>query len=121
MFTVTNKLRTIVAIGAVGAALASSGVGSAATFVRPLGIGRTVVAVQPTTTVAQYIDPHNVGSAGIPGYDNAKCQSLAKAHNADENSAVQSAKNGDAVAAQGFALLAGDLQTDLQDNCLVID
>ncbi len=120
MFTITNKLCTIVTVGAVGAALASSGVASAASVVHRPGTGTPVVASQPTT-VAQYINPNNVGSAGIAGYDDAHCQSLVNSHNADENDAVKAAAAGDALLAQGYAELAGDLQTDLESNCFVID
>ncbi|MGO9820767.1 MAG: hypothetical protein ACLPTJ_08965, partial [Solirubrobacteraceae bacterium] len=55
MLTITYKLHTIVALGAVGAALAGSGAASAATVVHKPGTGTTVVASQPTT-VAQDID-----------------------------------------------------------------
>ena len=55
MFTLTNMLRTIVAIGVAGAALASNGVG---------GTGTPGVASQPPI-VAKYIDPGKVGSAGV--------------------------------------------------------
>jgi hypothetical protein len=40
MFTLTNKLRTVVAITAVGAALAPVGVASAASFTRPAPVRR---------------------------------------------------------------------------------
>jgi hypothetical protein len=64
MFTITNKLRTIIALGPVGAALASSSVASAAFAVRAPGTGTSVLAGQ-ATVVAQYIDPNKVGSASI--------------------------------------------------------
>jgi hypothetical protein len=115
MFTTINKLRTIVTGGAVGAAFASSGVASAASVVHRPGTGTPVVVSQPTT-VAMYINPNNVGSAGIAGYDDAHCQSLVNSHNAHESGAVKAAAGGDALLAKGYAELAGDLQTELESN-----
>ena len=120
MFTITNKLRTIVAIGAAGAALAGSGVASAATVVHSPGTGTAVVASQPTI-VAQYIDPNKVSSAGIPGYDNAMCESLANDHNKAESAGIQAVKDGDAAAAQANIDNANGIQSELEENCPVID
>jgi hypothetical protein len=50
MFAITNKIRTIIAVGVVGAALASSGVASADTLtVQP---ATTTVAASATTATA---------------------------------------------------------------------
>ena len=141
MFTITKKLRTIIALSAVGATLAGSGVASAAMVVQkpgagtPVvgsrvasaamvvqkpGTGTPVVASQPTI-VAQYIDPNKVGSAGIPGYDNAMCESLAEDHNKAESAGILAVQYGDASAAQANVDNANGIQSDLEQNCLVID
>jgi hypothetical protein len=120
MFTVAHKLRIILAIGIVGAALGASGVASAASAVQKPGTGTPVVATQPPI-VAQYIDPSKVGSAGVPGYDDAECESLANSHNQDENDALNAARNGDSLAAKGAADLAAELQTQLENNCFIMD
>jgi hypothetical protein len=98
MLTITNKLRTIVALGAIGAALAGSGVAS-----------------------AQPINPQEVGSAGVAGYDDAMCESLANDHNKAESAGIQAVKDGDASAAQANIDNANGIQSDLEENCLVID
>jgi hypothetical protein len=120
VFTITSKIRIIVAISAVGAAVASSGVASAASVVHRPGTGTPVVASQPTT-VAQYINPNNVGSAGIGGYDNPACEHLANQANAAEDGADQAAHNGDSATANTLYDLAAEKYAELEDNCLVID
>jgi len=95
-----------VIVGAVGAAaLACSGVAPAASVVRGPGPGTSVVASQPTT-VAKYIGPNHVGSAGIAGLDDARCQAIVNAHNEDEQSALEGIKTGDQNHALGSAELA---------------
>ena len=120
MFTITNKLRMLVAVGAVGAAFASSGVASAAMNVRSPGtVAPTRVA--PPTAVAQEIDPDNVGSAGINGYDDQKCEDLANQHNDLEFQAYQSALHSD-MKAWAASMDKADAKADeISDNCLVVD
>ena len=62
MFTIPNKLRTVLALGAAGAALAGSGVAAATIARAPGSTGAPVVATTPTT-IAQPIDANKVGSA----------------------------------------------------------
>jgi len=120
MFTITNKLRTVIALSAAGTTLAGSGVASAARVVQKPGTGTPAVASQPTI-VARYIDPNKVGSAGIPGYDTAMCESLANDHNKAESAGIQAVKDGDASAAQANIDNANGIQSVLEENCLVID
>jgi hypothetical protein len=117
---ITSRLRTIVAVGAVGAGLVSSGVASAASVIPPPGTGTTVVASQPTT-VARYIDPVKTFSAGIAGYSDGKCEQLAGLHNSLEGRGRSQAAMGNSADAQASFEAAGEAAHDLQDNCVVID
>jgi hypothetical protein len=121
MLTPTNKLRMLVALGAVGAALASSGVASAATNVRSPGTVTPTRVVAPPTVVAQTIDPDNVGSAGIAGYDDQKCEDLANRHNDLEWSGYQSLRAGDTKGYNDALDAADDLEDEISDNCIVVD
>jgi hypothetical protein len=122
MFTITNKIRTIIALGAVGAAVASSGVASAAIPVHRPGTGTVTRVVAPPTIVAdEAIDPNKVGSAGIAGYDDAACEQLANESNAAMKGANAAAGDGDTATANDLYGIAQDKDAELEDNCLVID
>lgn len=125
MFTISNKLRTIVALGAVGAALAGSGVASAATIARvPGSTGAPVVATAPTT-ITQDVDPSKVaGSPGVPGSTDEDCVGLANDINTLTGAGYANILSGDsAMSALGEAELnqAGEETQQLNDNCIVID
>jgi hypothetical protein len=118
MFTITNKLRAIVAISAVGAAVASSGVASAATVVHLPGTGATTVAAAPAVV---YLDSNKVGSAGQPGWDDAACQQTAQAANDWKGVGDQRGANGDLVAQARAYQIASDLNTEVEEHCIVQD
>jgi hypothetical protein len=120
MFTITNKLRMLVALCVVGAALVSTTVASAATVVRSPGKAAPV-RVAPPTVVAQQIDPDNVGSAGVPGYDDQKCEDLANQHNSLEDAGYHSLLAGDTGAYVSALNAADDVEDEISDNCMVID
>jgi hypothetical protein len=121
MFTITNRLRMLVAVGAVGAALASSGVPSAASAFHNPGTATPVVASQTTTVVAKYIDPDNVGSAGILGYDDQRCEDLANQHNDLENAGYDAVRAGNAAGFKASMDAADQVEDQLDGNCMVID
>jgi len=61
----------------------------------------------------------SAGSAGIPGYDDGTCQSLADAYN-------DAVDNIEAASLAGYDLeyqytIANNIYRELSDNCLVID
>jgi hypothetical protein len=143
MFTIPNKLRTIIALSAVGATLTGSGVATAATIARaPGSTGEPVVATTPTTsapvvattpTPSEVIDPNKVGSAGIPGWTDGMCEAAARqanwdadqeqdfadaAANSPDGSAAQKSYTNSAIQAQAGE--DANLQS-ISDNCLVID
>ncbi len=120
MFTITNKRRTLIAIGAAGAALAGTGVASAATVVHEPGTGTPIVTSQPTS-VARVVDPNKVFGAGNPAWPTSRCEALATLINKDDSLGNSESAHGDhAAAAQTFAEEAQDQET-LDNNCGVMD
>ena len=120
MFTITDKIRAVIPVIPVIAVGASSGVASAAIPGHRLGAVTTTIVAQPTI-VAQALDPSKVGSAGIPGYDNAACEQLANQVNSAEQGASLAAYHGDSATANNLYELAQEKDAELEDNCLVID
>ena len=118
MFAVTHKLRAIVAMSAVGAALASSGVASAATVVHPPGTVTRTVAVAPTVV---YLDPSKVGSGGQPGWDDATCEQTAQAANDWSDVGDQRGAGGDLAGQARAYQIASDLNTEVEEHCIVQD
>jgi hypothetical protein len=118
MLTITNKIRTIVTLSALGTVLASSAVASAAVPIHQLGTVMTRVAAPPTV-VAQ--DPNKVGSVGNPGYDDQKCEDLANAYNDFMHLASKAYTEGDKIAGQEFADSAEKAGHELSDNCFIMD
>jgi hypothetical protein len=121
MFTITNKIRTIIAASAVAAALASGGVASAAMLVHRPGTITTKVAPPIVTAPAPVIDPHKVGSAGIAGYDDEACQQLANDVNSTFKGANYAAGQGDSATASDLYDKAQGLDAELEANCMVMD
>jgi len=117
MFTLSRRLRLITAVGAAGAALATSAVASAATPVHP-GTGSPVV-VAPPKAVA--LDPGKVGSAGQPGWTTAKCEQMAAGLNKAANDLQTAVNQGDLTGAQLNATLVDSYSELIGDHCLVVD
>jgi hypothetical protein len=88
MSTITNRIRILIALASVGAAVGCTSVASAAPNAQgPLMHVPIVVVHQPVATAYSHVGRvQGAGSAGIPGYDDAACPSLAQ----DNNTAVSS-------------------------------
>jgi hypothetical protein len=115
----STKIRsTIIALCAVGAVLASSGVASAAMLVRSGSVATRPVLLQPTVT---YLDPGKVGGAGQPGYDTAKCEQMANNLNDATNKLQTDSSKGDLAGVQIDAILVESWASQINDHCLVID
>jgi hypothetical protein len=130
MFTITNRLRTIIALAAVGATVGSASVGSAATVgptavasaatvgyrpitIRPIVVNHPMIAhVGPVTGAA---------SVGIAGYDDAACASLARDNNTAVKAGDQAQAAGDTDAAISDYNIAQNIYNQMSDNCMVID
>jgi len=124
MFTIPTKLRVVIALGATGAALAGSSVASAMTIQGVHTTRPAPVVVKAAPAVANdpaYIDPGKVGSAGIDGYDNAACESLANDYNTATSDGDQDVASGDNDGASTNYNIAHNILNQLNSNCLVID
>lgn len=121
MLNVNIKLRTVIALGLAGAALAGSGVASAATVRGLPQATHAPVAVVTAPARSLNIDPGKVGSAGIPGYDDAECQSLADNYNAEQQIANDDQDAGNAQGAGEANDAASYTKGLIDDNCIVID
>jgi len=120
MFTITSRFRTLIALGAVAATVGSTGLASAATVggYRPVTI-RPIVVNQPM--IAHVSPVKGAASAGIAGYDDATCASLAQDNNTAVASGDQAQAAGDTDAAISDYNLANNIYHQLSDNCMVID
>jgi hypothetical protein len=118
MLTATKKIRTIIALGTVGTALASTGVASAAVPVHRPG---TVIVTRVVAAPTKVIDATKVGSAGIDGYDDAACEQLASQANCAYKGANSAAADGDSATANDLYGIAQEKNPELEDNCMVMD
>jgi hypothetical protein len=119
MFTITNKLRTVVALGAVGAALASSGVASAATAVHTTG--STLAPVSTKVTVAlSTTEGHSTGDPGSA--TEGTCQALGAEAAGYENQGTNLAKAGDLEgAADAYDAATSIENAGMDEGCFFID
>jgi hypothetical protein len=120
MFTITSRVRSLIALGAVAATVGSTGVASAATVRghRPVAI-TPIIVNQPLTA---HVSPvKGAASAGIAGYDDATCASLAQDNNTAVASGDQAQAGGDTDAAISNYNLANNIYHQLSDNCMVVD
>jgi hypothetical protein len=116
----TNRLRTIIALGAAGAALTGSSVASAATVVQNPGPATPVVA-SSATALAQVIDPNKVFGGVNSGWSTARCEDLANLINSDDALATRAESSGNFAEAANYANDQANRQEQLDNNCGVID
>jgi hypothetical protein len=118
MFIITSRIRMLIALGAVGATVGSTAVASAAP------VGHVPVTVRPVVVAHHMTHASPVqgaGSAGIAGYDDATCASLAQDNNTAVAAGDQAQQAGDTEAAITDYNLANNIYNQLSDNCMVID
>jgi hypothetical protein len=118
MFIITNRIRMLVALGAVGASVGSTAAASAAP------VGHLPVTVRPVVIAHQmsHVSPvQGAGSAGIAGYDDATCESLAQDNNTAVAAGDQAQQAGDTDDAITDYNLANNIYNQLSNNCMVID
>jgi hypothetical protein len=126
MFTITTRIRVLVALGAAGATLGCAAVASAVPIATKPGATTSVtlkpiVVSQPVTPYAHVGPVSGAGSAGVPGYDDATCESLAQDNNTAVSYGDQAAASGDSEAEVSYYQQAAHIYQQLSDNCLVID
>jgi hypothetical protein len=112
----STKIRTaIISISAVAAVAASGGQASA------------LIAVRPVTTPAPIAHPtiaaktKEVGSAGQPGWDNAKCEQHQIVAEQDEREAAAASEKGETKKAETKTALAKSAWTTIGISCLIVD
>jgi hypothetical protein len=67
------------------------------------------------------VDPNKVGSAGIPGWDDKMCQTVAQQSNDWAAEGDQRGANGD-LAGQSVAYqISNSLENQVINNCLTVD
>jgi hypothetical protein len=67
------------------------------------------------------VDPNKVGSAGIPGWDDKMCQTVAQQSNDWGAEANQRTDNGDFAGAAVAEQISTDLQNKVINNCITVD
>jgi hypothetical protein len=112
----TTKIRTIIAT--VAAAFTVAVVPAAAQAAPRPGIHIPPHVVK--TVIAEVKD---AGSAGIPGYDDAKCQSLLEDYNLAVETFSQELEDGHGGSSRGMQAIqiAKHAKQEMSDNCLVVD
>jgi hypothetical protein len=112
----SHKIRTAIFASVAVAALSLPGA-AAAVVVRGPATASPVHVAQPVTT-AQTTE---VGSAGVPGYDNQKCEDLLTKAGELRESGLRHSLYGNRFIAQVEYSAAETLEQAASDNCLVID
>jgi hypothetical protein len=112
----SSKIRSTIIVLTAAAAVSATAlpaVASAAAVKRPAGVTRTV-PVKPVAAEKKM----EAGSAGIPGYSDATCQSLLNDYNTAVTSSEQALLAG---ASSNSGEVANRIYGQLTDNCLVVD
>ena len=113
----SNRIRTTVAVIAALAVPAAAAGPAGALTVRGGSIPvKPIVVKQPTTVVAL-----QAGSAGIPGYDDAACESLANDFNKAVDEQEGGLLEGNTERQNKYGELAKKIYTQMTDNCMVMD
>ena len=76
--------------------------------------------VVPVVARQQVTVALTAGSAGIPGYDDAKCESLVNDFNIAVNRSEQALLDNDTATSNTYAELGNRILGQLTDNCLVV-
>lgn len=113
------KIRTVITALAAVATLSAAGVTdvAAAAPVKSIAVAAHVRPVAKITAA----EVKSAGSAGVKGYGDDTCQSLANDYNTAVNASAEGLLAGDAERAAQNGQLANRIYTQLTDNCLVVD
>jgi hypothetical protein len=95
-----------------------TGVASAHKPVPKSGAKATPGHVKRTVTVSKVAQ--DAGSAGVPGYDDKRCQQLLNDANAETDRAIDEASDGNARGFRYHSDIATHAVNELTDNCLVV-
>ena len=113
MFNTRARI-TVAALTIAAFSAGVTSVASAAIAVRGPGTVTPIVAAHPIKAAL------TAGSAGIPGYDDAKCESLATDYNTAVNASEAALNAGDNAGLNTYSSLANLIGGQMEDNCLVV-
>lgn len=114
----SNKVRTIIpAVAAAATLAAATGSASAAGIVRQPATVKPVQVVSAPTAIPL----KEAGSAGVSGYDDAKCEGLLHdfTTSMESGNAAQSEHN--MASAETNWEVAKKAKSQMEENCLVVD
>jgi hypothetical protein len=111
--------KTRFALAALAATLAVAGVSPTADAARR---APQVSPVETTAPVLGLATPQarEVGGAGVPGYDNEKCESLERDLQSALDRVIDLTEAGDSKRASRYSALAGNIERQISENCLVV-
>ena len=109
-----TKIRPAIIALAAATALSTAALPGAASAVTRQGSSPTPVA---SARVSMEL---TAGGAGVPGYDDATCQSLASDYNIAEGNFENALRNGDEEGVAFWGELANRIYGQVTDNCFVI-
>jgi hypothetical protein len=115
----SSKTRTAITALAAVATLSAAGVTdvAAAATAKQIGVAAQVRPVAKVTAA----EVKSAGSAGVKGYGDDTCKSLANDYNTAVNASAEGLLAGDAERAGQNGQLANRIYAQLTDNCLVVD
>jgi hypothetical protein len=114
-----SRIHTAIAALAAAAALSAAGVTDAASAMPVQRIGAAAQSHLVVTVVHPAVKA--AGSAGIKGYGDDTCQSLANDYNTAVNASQEGLVAGDTERTEQNGALANRIYAQLTDNCMVID
>ena len=117
MLSPAKSLAALAAAAVLSTSFAT-GVASARTPVPKSGTKTPSTHVKRTVNVSKVAK--DAGSAGIPGYDDKRCQQLLNDANAATDRAIEEAADGNTRGFQSNSDIATHAVTELTDNCLVV-
>jgi len=116
----SSKIRTTIIALTAAAAVSATALPAVASAAAPLKKPGSVTQIHPVQ-VKSVVAAHKMeaGSAGIPGYSDATCQSLLNDYNTAVTASEQALVSGDSTNTSGE--VANRIYGQLTDNCLVVD
>jgi hypothetical protein len=115
----SSRIHTSFTALAAAAALSATGVTGVAAAAPVKQVGHTI-QVHPVAKVTP-ADVKGAGSAGVPGYGDDTCQSLANDYNTAVNASDEGLVAEDSERAEQNGQLANRIYAQLSDNCMVIE
>ena len=113
----TTKTFAALAAAALLSTNAAAGVAQAAKPAPKVGATKLTTQLQRQANVAREMQ---AGSAGIPGYDDKRCEQLLQDLNNALDRAIEASQAADSKTGSRYSNLAKHMEQQLTDNCLVV-